>query len=321
MISIVICSLNQKLTDDLKKNISNTIGVEYEIIVINNENSQHSIFSAYNIGVKRSKGSIICFCHEDIKFHTKDWGKNINRHFLDKDIGMIGIIGANIYPKSPSPWWSDHDVVDHLVNVIQHWPQSNTNHNPYSKPYDGNENISIDYSNPTGEVRAQASGLDGLWFCIKKELFDKIEFDEKTYSGFHFYDSDISLQVQQHAKIYVVFDILLEHFSAGDVNSGKWVEACIAFNRKWKDYLPIRIKDIPEEQYIEYEANTLLRFAYWAQSSGISDSVIKNILSENLSIIANCKTNSYLKIKYWATIGYQLSRIPIFIHKVFGCKK
>ena len=48
----------------------------------------------------------------------------------------------------------------------------------------------------------------GVWFCIRKKLFEHVKFDDKNYSGFHFYDIDISMQIQaQGFQIFSVFDI------------------------------------------------------------------------------------------------------------------
>jgi hypothetical protein len=54
MLSLIICSRYSVISNDLKKNIKLTIGVKFELIVINNSNNEFSIFSAYNEGVKKS---------------------------------------------------------------------------------------------------------------------------------------------------------------------------------------------------------------------------------------------------------------------------
>ena len=55
MISIIICSLHKEIDNSLAINIQTTIGVEYEIIYIYNENNHLSIFEAYNIGTSKAK--------------------------------------------------------------------------------------------------------------------------------------------------------------------------------------------------------------------------------------------------------------------------
>ena len=71
MISIVICSRKKDVSVELKKNIAETNGCEYEMVVIDNSRNKHNIFHAYNEGVSRAKGEILSFMHDDILFHSK----------------------------------------------------------------------------------------------------------------------------------------------------------------------------------------------------------------------------------------------------------
>ncbi len=71
MISLIICSRKSDISNSLKENIERTIGTDYELIVIDNSTNKYSIFSAYNEGVRRSKGDILCFMHEDILYHME----------------------------------------------------------------------------------------------------------------------------------------------------------------------------------------------------------------------------------------------------------
>ena len=77
MISLIICSKYDHLSDNLIRNIDQTIGTEYEIVHIDNSQHQYSIFSAYNEGVRRAKGNVLCFMHEDLHFHTDKWGAKV----------------------------------------------------------------------------------------------------------------------------------------------------------------------------------------------------------------------------------------------------
>ena len=77
MLSLIICSRTPKISEELEKNIADTIGCEYELVVIDNSLNKYSIFSAYNEGVKRSIGDILCFMHEDILYKTINWGQQV----------------------------------------------------------------------------------------------------------------------------------------------------------------------------------------------------------------------------------------------------
>ena len=75
MISIIICSRKPDISDVLKQNIKETIGTDYELIVIDNSHNKYSIFSAYNEGLTLASGDVLCYMHEDLFFHTtkKTW--------------------------------------------------------------------------------------------------------------------------------------------------------------------------------------------------------------------------------------------------------
>lgn len=74
MLSLIVCSRTNDISNELKENVSTTIGCDYEWVVINNSQNQYSIFSAYNEGVSRAKGDVLCFMHEDVLFRTNNGG-------------------------------------------------------------------------------------------------------------------------------------------------------------------------------------------------------------------------------------------------------
>lgn len=61
MVSIVICNRSNRISPVLEKNISETIGIEYEVVCIDNSKNQYNIFQAYNIGVAKARYPLICF--------------------------------------------------------------------------------------------------------------------------------------------------------------------------------------------------------------------------------------------------------------------
>ena len=77
MISVVICSINPTYADQVSKNISETIGVEHEIILMDNTRINKSISAVYNMGAASSKFGIVCFVHEDVLFETNVWGSHL----------------------------------------------------------------------------------------------------------------------------------------------------------------------------------------------------------------------------------------------------
>ncbi|RYG18405.1 MAG: hypothetical protein EOO07_09030 [Chitinophagaceae bacterium] len=309
MISIIICHRKRDLLEGIKVSIEKTIGVPYQLIVIDNTTNKYTILSAYNEGVRRAIYDIVCFTHEDVLFYSSDWGKNVIQHFKDPGIGMIGVAGGMAQSSVPSAWWYNNYFSHSARNLLMR----KTTGNSYQ--------LYHHYSNPlNSEGKVEVVIIDGLWFCIRKSLFEKISFDEKTYKGFHLYDADISLQVKQHAKNYVVFDILLEHLWSGTI-SGDYYTEVIKFVNKWAEKLPI-VSDHVDPKYLDkYNWHALRSVILEMKASKIKEHVIEEVLSSYLPIVKenyNHKWfNSYFSLAQ--IIGYpSANRIYYRLEKLFG---
>lgn len=233
MISCIICSRQIDIPAELKKNISTTIGCEYEVVIIDNSQNEYSIFSAYQEGVRRAKGDILCFMHEDILFHSNNWGNVVNLHLTDEKIGLLGIIGGHYLPDFPASWISLYILSGQNI-------QGYFENNLYKTEY--YEFWSRKKGNSTEVV-----AVDGMWFCIKKKMFDIITFDSDLFSAFHCYDLDICMQViDKGFQVHVAHDILIEHKSCGSMDIQYFSELDKFYN-KWKKNLPLcRCQNISE---------------------------------------------------------------------------
>lgn len=252
MISIIICSMNPDISAELRQNIADTIGCEYELVVIDNSRNQLSIFQAYNRGVQRSKGDILCFMHDDLLMHTNGWGTIVSEEFEDDSIGMIGVAGSHIMPKAPMYWWSSPYIAQY------NWETDNG----VTK-----ENITVDTF--YGDL-ADVAVVDGLFFCIPKSLFANLRFDDAGYTGFHAYDMDMSMQIQALGKrVCVTRKIIVEHFWSESQFQNKKYMALLdknmeAFFDKWKDSLPIA-RGLNEPNVVFQRINNLCVAAYDAK--------------------------------------------------------
>jgi len=233
MISIIICSRYSNIPQSLKDNIAETIGVEYELIVIDNSTNKYSIFSAYNEGARRSKYPYLCFMHDDVLYHTQDWGKNVVLHFDDEKVGLIGVAGCHFLQSTPAYWFDSPYVTRTHIQTEN------------GVSVKGSEGY---FFNDTTIV--EAVGCDGFLLCIRHSLFSKISFDEITYSGFHYYDMDICMQVIASGySVCICNDITIEHFGSANFNSIYYENQQI-FVDKWKNYLPIqRGIQLPEDAF------------------------------------------------------------------------
>ena len=115
MLSIVVCSRNSYLPEDFVENITKTIGVPFEFIHVDNSANKHTIFSAYNFGYERSNYPYLCFVHEDVLFHTSNWGEKIIAHLQDDKTGIIGVAGSDLLPRVPTSWATLKSVGHNII--------------------------------------------------------------------------------------------------------------------------------------------------------------------------------------------------------------
>lgn len=261
MISIIICNRGERLQKDLEDNIKCSIGdVDYEIICINNEKGQYNIFQAYNIGVKKANFSYLCFMHDDVRFHTLNWGVNVINHFSDRQVGMVGVAGPTYLSKNPGIWWG----INRPTNPTYSTRVLSLDTNRQNPQEQHKVNV-----NPYNEKTSEVVALDGLFFCIRKDLFSKISFDEK-FGGFHFYDIDISLQVLRlNFKLLCVYDIFVEHISMPNLYK-EWVKSSRLFYNKWRGMLPVHSYPFERSVIKKMELNNMQTMFNVLTAAGVS---------------------------------------------------
>jgi hypothetical protein len=239
MITIVVCSVNNSLFKALAANIQETIGLPYEIIKVDNSTNAYSICEAYNKGASTAKYPYLCFVHEDVLFKTNGWGQNVIDHFAaDEETGMIGIAGSVYKAKMTSGWGQSEDgwLEPKRMNIVQHYKQTE-------------RQAKHIYFNPFNEVRSRVVAIDGVLMIAKKDVWEKNKFDDKLLSGFHGYDLDFSFQVFQSKKIFVVYDILIDHFSGGNFDSA-YLEEIAKVHKKWQQHLPLTVEQCEANEVV-----------------------------------------------------------------------
>jgi hypothetical protein len=221
MISVIVCSRLGQLSSIHPRNIAKTIGTEYEYICIDNSNNRYSLCAAYNEGVLRSRGDILVFVHEDVFFMEGNWGSVLHNKFLDNSIGLVGVAGTQ-YLFNETPGW----VAAGRPFIRGHVIHECNNGETY--------NLTVfSWEKEDSEVVA----VDGLFFAVRKSMFDRIKFDDQTFDGFHFYDLDICMQIRQTHRLIVTWDILLKHQSGGNFNDS-WKMYASRFLNKYQYNLP-----------------------------------------------------------------------------------
>ena len=195
-ISLIFCSRNSKLPDSLLENIEETIACSYELIVIDNSEERYSITQAYQTGFERSKGTFLAFLHDDIVFHTPNWGKLLQEHLSTPGAGICGIGGRDTLVRVPSSWKVSLPYI-HLTQSDKNGKSKKVKHRP---------------SEFTGK-RKPVVMLDGVMLCMDRNLMNHISFDTGL-KGFHAYDFDSCIRSSSAGfQNYVMYNIDIEHFS------------------------------------------------------------------------------------------------------------
>ena len=274
MISIIICSRTKSLNDTLISNIAATIGAEYELIAIDNSENKYSIFEAYNIGVSQSQYPCLCFMHDDITYHSNNWGAAVINHFADDDTTALGVAGSPYFPVMPAPWWGSGVVYANLYS-----------------PAAANQQPSV-------SEKKEVIVFDGLWFCIKKSAFNHIKFDSSTFKGFHLYDIDICMQMLATGlKMFCVNDVVIEHNSFGKVNTA-WINDELTLQKKWKTQLPASSVKYSKNDSCRFEFKALNCFIWICYDNGYTNRKTYGLALKYLSQFTRgyffYKTSGYL---------------------------
>lgn len=225
MISVVVCSRLLEDYNRLEKNIISTIGnCEFELIRIDNGSNKYSIAAAYNEGIKQANYSFLLFIHEDVHFHTSNWGAIFLKIFKeDEKIGLIGIAGSRIKTKTPTAWW-ENTRENLVMNLIQQFPDGQK------------ERIQFGFED---QADTEVVCVDGVLLAMRKTM--NIEFDERL-TGFHNYDQAISMRCREKGfKIVVTKNVLIEHFSVGNKDKN-WLRSNSKFYDLYKTYLPCSVE-------------------------------------------------------------------------------
>jgi hypothetical protein len=239
MISVVICSVNQALAAQVKRNIDTSIGVAWELILLDNSVLKKGITEIYNIGAARANFDILCFVHEDVLFRTADWGKKIVGYFEeDKNLGAVGVAGAKYKSKTPSGWSTGIAGFD-CCNIL-HVDKRGEEQRIYANP---------------GAVGAldYCVTLDGVFICVRKEVWQKKRFDEEHLKGFHLYDIDFSFRVAMEHKVAVTFEIDITHLTEGGDFGNAWLNYTILWHNIYKEHLPVFLNGTHPKHVSEFE--------------------------------------------------------------------
>jgi len=232
-LSIIFSShLSDDENNEFIKHVKETVGqVDVYVHCIVNKR-QYSLTEAYNLGWNHIKeigrgDGIIVFCHNDIVFKTKDWGRILLGLFKYQYFDIIGIAGTTEL-NSHGCWWltPDGKEMNHSKMFGRVW---HTN---------GLREWESIYSEKISGVKEVVT-IDGLFMAVNGRTVAEM-FDER-FKGFHLYDISFCFRnYLEGCNIGVVDRISVMHKSVGETNS-EWEENRQLFVELYKDDLPAKI--------------------------------------------------------------------------------
>ena len=221
MAELTIGFSTRKDNPEFIEQIKKTCGVSFDIVQVIN-NGEKSLSEVYNEVLSQAKTDIIVFCHDDIIFETKKWGKKLLNNFTTTDYGIIGLAGSTFLPES-GKWWEAPITMRDIVN-----------HQHEGKKWESK------YSTNEGKISPTIL-IDGLFIAFDKRKIKK-QFDESV-EGFHFYDVTFSYSnFLEGVKVGVTYDVRVTHLSIGQTNE-KWESNREIFAEKFKENLPTQLEE------------------------------------------------------------------------------
>lgn len=228
MISIIVCSVDRDKLALLEASIAATIGVVYEVVVVDNRVDNHSLARAYNLGAQVAKYPYLCFVHEDITFDTHSWGGVIVDQLRMPTTGVIGFAGSVGKTREITGW-----------NISECYSRMN-----FCERADGRSKLFV--RNPLGAQFSEVITLDGLALMVRRDVWAEVRFDDVTFSGFHLYDLDFSTAVVAAGyRNYVCHSVMVTHYSRGSF-SRVWYDWSVVYHRKWSDTLPLYVSALSD---------------------------------------------------------------------------
>ncbi|MBX2870114.1 MAG: hypothetical protein KTR18_15645 [Acidiferrobacterales bacterium] len=227
LLSVIVCGSNQHHLTLYRQHLEKTVGVPFEFIGINNEQSQYSLTAAYNKGGDAATTDLLVFVHDDVFFSEKSWGKLLLDKFGGNEkLGLVGLAGTALL-QSRYPYWVASKAPFIHGRVIHHNQSLKVSH----------------YSDATTDQQVVA--IDGLMMATTRMAFEQHRFDETRFDGFHFYDLDFSVRVSETHEVIVTHDILVKHLSGGHFDD-VWKQYRDRFRKKYPDKIWQCMEGTPE---------------------------------------------------------------------------
>lgn len=179
IISFIVCTNNELLFNSIYQFIlALNVPKGYDIEVLPIVGAK-SMCSGYNQGMKASKGKYKIYIHQDLYIFNRNILQNILDIFENKDIGLIGVVGAKEIPAS-LVWWEAPTKI--------------------GKVYEHRDSIAELKFNEVNGKYEEVSLVDGLIIATQYD----IPWREDICDGWHFYDIAQCIEFLLRGKKVVV---------------------------------------------------------------------------------------------------------------------
>jgi hypothetical protein len=210
LISVIVCSVDPVKFARVSANYAARLaGIHHEIVAIHDA---ISLAEAYNRGVKRARGEVIVFSHDDIEHLRGDFASELLGSLESAD--LVGAAGTSL-------------CVDAYWAAAGH-PNL---HGSCAYPASGGA-VNLAVYGIDAPMTQGIQALDGMFFAARREVFDGIAFDEENFDGFHGYDVDFSFRAYKAGiRVAVNNNFLVLHDSGGQFDD-TWLRYRERFLRK-----------------------------------------------------------------------------------------
>jgi hypothetical protein len=212
-ISIIVCSIDRAKLGRLQANLQTLLcGEDWELIHVADA---RSLCEGYNRGVVRARGEILVFCHDDITILCPDFASRLRTRLASFD--LLGVAGST---RATGPTWT-WSGAPHIFASIAY-------------PREDTDEVQLATCGTSGPVVKNAQLLDGVFMAARKDLVQRVPFDEATFDGFHLYDLDFSYRAWlSGARTAICRDVAICHASRGKFRTADYRRYAERFRRKF----------------------------------------------------------------------------------------
>jgi GT2 family glycosyltransferase len=250
VVSLITCTPDDRRLEALARAYRRLLG--RDLVDVVRVAHVTSLAEGYNLAYKRAQGDVLIFSHHDVEVMAPDFGAKLKAYMERFDV--LGVAGTT---RLAGPKWLDAGP-PHIFGQVLH-----------PSPTPPGYTVAI-YGAPTRSV-GNIQALDGLFLAVRREVLERVSFDQDTFNGFHLYDIDFTYSAYLAGfRIGVANDLDVFHHSWGRFDS-VWATYADRFVKKHGARLPSlrprahrwSIVDVPTME----EAIEAMRPGYWDQGA------------------------------------------------------